>query len=107
LNYLRLTGRDPARVHWSKPMPKRKVCGVRLKTSAEPVFTDLLELDLSTVQPSLAGPKRPQDRVLLADMASTFKTMVWQGICRVTATEKHQVAWPWRAKAIRSIRAMW
>ncbi len=39
---------------------------------AEPTFTDTLELDLSTVQPSLAGPKRPQDRVLLADASVKF-----------------------------------
>jgi aconitate hydratase len=38
----------------------------------DPVFTDTLELDLSTVQPSLAGPKRPQDRVALSDAASAF-----------------------------------
>src|SRR6202012_2481565 len=41
--------------------------------SPEPVFTDTLELDLSTVQPSLAGPKRPQDRVTLKDAATAFK----------------------------------
>lgn len=40
---------------------------------AEPEFTDLLELDLGTIQPSLAGPKRPQDRVLLKDVQSEFK----------------------------------
>jgi len=39
---------------------------------AEPTFTDTLELDLSAVQPSLAGPKRPQDRVLLADASVKF-----------------------------------
>ena len=38
-------------------------------STPDPVFTDTLELDLSTVQPSLAGPKRPQDRVLLKDAA--------------------------------------
>src|SRR5260370_16817881 len=39
----------------------------------EPRFTDLVELDLATVQPSLAGPKRPQDRVALKDAAPAFK----------------------------------
>ncbi len=38
----------------------------------DPVFTDMLELDLSTVQPCIAGPKRPQDRVLLKDAAAAF-----------------------------------
>ena len=39
----------------------------------EPVFTDTLELDLATVQPSLAGPKRPQDRVALKDASAAFR----------------------------------
>jgi aconitate hydratase len=43
------------------------------RTDVDPSFTDTLELDLSTVQPSLAGPKRPQDRVLLRDAAAAFK----------------------------------
>jgi aconitate hydratase len=72
LNYLTLTGRDPARVALVEAYAKAQ--GMWREAGAQdPVFTDLLELDLSTVQPSLAGPKRPQDRVLLADMASTFK----------------------------------
>ena len=41
--------------------------------SPEPEFTDTLELDLGTVVPSLAGPKRPQDRVALTDMKDTFQ----------------------------------
>lgn len=44
----------------------------RTDDTQDPVFTDTLELDLSTVVPSLAGPKRPQDRVTLADMSSVF-----------------------------------
>ncbi|MCJ7420958.1 aconitate hydratase AcnA [Sphingomicrobium astaxanthinifaciens] len=44
--------------------------------SPDPVFTDTLELDMATVEPSLAGPKRPQDRVLLSDMASEFKKLL-------------------------------
>ena len=41
--------------------------------AAEPVFTDTIELDLSTVEPSLAGPKRPQDRVALKSMKGSFR----------------------------------
>ncbi len=48
--------------------------------SPEPVFTDTLELDLSTVVPSLAGPKRPQDRVALKDAASAFKAELTKGL---------------------------
>ncbi len=42
-------------------------------TQAAPEFTDLMELDLGTIQPALAGPKRPQDRVLLKDLQADFK----------------------------------
>jgi aconitate hydratase len=45
----------------------------REKGAPEPLFTDTLELDIGTVQPSLAGPKRPQDKVLLSDAASAFR----------------------------------
>ena len=44
----------------------------RTKTTPEPVFTDMLKLDLGSVEPSLAGPKRPQDRVLLKDVKAGF-----------------------------------
>jgi aconitate hydratase len=44
----------------------------RTDDTPDPVFTDAIELDLSTVQPSMAGPKRPQDRVLLSEMQDTF-----------------------------------
>ena len=44
----------------------------RDKSSPEPVFTDLLELDISTVEPTMAGPKRPQDKVLLSGVKSNF-----------------------------------
>ncbi len=46
----------------------------------DPVFTDTLELDLSTVLPSMAGPKRPQDRVLLKDVAASFKADLTKGL---------------------------
>jgi aconitate hydratase len=46
----------------------------RTEDSPEPTFTDTVELDLSTIEPSLAGPKRPQDRVPLKSMKHTFKT---------------------------------
>src|SRR6185437_280128 len=50
-----------------------KVQGMfRTKTTPDPMFTDVLKLDLSTVEPSLAGPKRPQDRIALRDVKSGF-----------------------------------
>jgi aconitate hydratase len=44
----------------------------RVKTTPEPIFTDILKLDLNTVEPSLAGPKRPQDRIALKDAKTGF-----------------------------------
>ncbi|MGA9867674.1 MAG: aconitate hydratase AcnA [Acetobacteraceae bacterium] len=73
LDYLRLTGRDAHRIALVEAYAKAQ--GMFRETSSpEPVFSDTLELDLSTVQPSIAGPKRPQDRVNLKDAASAFKS---------------------------------
>ena len=69
LGYLRLSGRDEHRIKLVEAYAKAQGLW---RTEQDPVFTDTLELDLGTVQPSLAGPKRPQDRVLLKDAASSF-----------------------------------
>ena len=72
INYLKETGRAKERVALVEAYAKAQGFWID-ETSPEPVFTDVLELDLSTVMPSLAGPKRPQDRVLLIEAASAFK----------------------------------
>src|ERR1700761_2529522 len=65
IDYLAATGRDPERVALVEAYAKAQ--GIwHSPGDAEPVFTDTLELDLSSVLPSLAGPKRPQDKVLLS-----------------------------------------
>jgi len=71
LDYLRFTGRDEATVALVEAYCKAQGL-FWTKGTPEPECTDILELDLSTVQPSLAGPKRPQDRVLLKDMKTTW-----------------------------------
>jgi aconitate hydratase len=71
LDYMRLTGRDESRIALVEAYLKAQGM-FREAGSADPVFTDTLELDLYTVVPSLAGPKRPQDRVNLSDAASGF-----------------------------------
>jgi len=71
LDYLRLTGRDPHRIALVEAYLKAQGMW-REAGTPEPRFTDTLELDLAGVQPSLAGPKRPQDRVLLKDAAGAF-----------------------------------
>ena len=67
LRYLRLTGRDPAQIELVEAYCRAQGMWHEADTP-DPVFTDLLELDLASVEPSLAGPKRPQDRVLLRDL---------------------------------------
>jgi aconitate hydratase len=71
LAYLRATGRDPDRVALVEAYAKAQGLW-RDDSTPDPVFTDALELDLSTVVPSLAGPKRPQDRVALSEADSAF-----------------------------------
>lgn len=70
LDYMRLTGRSEENVALVEAYAKAQ--GFWLDPNAEPVFTDVLELDLGSVQPSLAGPKRPQDKVLLGSVDDVF-----------------------------------
>jgi len=71
IDYLTATGRDKARVALVEAYAKAQ--GLWHEEDADPIFSDTLELDLGEVLPSLAGPKRPQDRVLLSDAAAKFK----------------------------------
>jgi hypothetical protein len=71
LRYLRFTGRSEETVALVEAYVKEQ--GMWHEPDHEPVFTTTLELDLSTVEPSLAGPKRPQDRVRLADASAEFE----------------------------------
>jgi aconitate hydratase len=73
VEYMRLTGRSDHRIALAEAYAKAQGLW-RDSDTPDPVFTDTLELDLSTVQPSIAGPKRPQDRVTLKDASSAFKT---------------------------------
>ncbi|MEX2260708.1 MAG: aconitate hydratase AcnA [Bryobacteraceae bacterium] len=71
LKYLGFTNRDPALVDLVEAYHKEQGM-FRTDQTPDPIFSDALELDLSTVVPSLAGPKRPQDRVNLPDVRSNF-----------------------------------
>ena len=71
IDFLNTSGRSPSRVALVEKYAKAQGM-FRSRVTADPVFTDVLELDLSTVQPSLAGPKRPQDRVLLTEAKPGF-----------------------------------
>lgn len=70
LNYMRLTGREDDQVALVEAYSKTQ--GLWREPGDEPVFTDALHLDMTEVEASLAGPKRPQDRVALKDMAAAF-----------------------------------
>jgi aconitate hydratase len=70
LNYLRLTGRSAHQVALVEAYAKEQ--GLWLDPAAEPDYSEKLELDLATVVPSIAGPKRPQDRIVLATAAAQF-----------------------------------
>ncbi|MFR9673230.1 aconitate hydratase AcnA [Streptomyces sp. TR06-5] len=70
LNYLRLTGRDEQQLALVEAYAKEQ--GLWHDPAHEPEYSEYLELDLSTVVPSIAGPKRPQDRIALADAKNQF-----------------------------------
>src|SRR5690554_2980919 len=70
LRYLELSGRDADTIALVEAYAKAQ--GMWRESGDEPVFTDSLELDLSTVEASLAGPKRPQDRVGMPQLGSAF-----------------------------------
>jgi len=71
IRYLKATGRSPERVALVEAYAKEQGMW-RDSSTPDPVFTDTLSLDLSTVGASLAGPKRPQDRVALGDAPASF-----------------------------------
>jgi len=72
LRYLRRTGRTAAEVELVERYCKEQGL-FRTDATPDPTFTETLELDLGTVEPSLAGPKRPQDRVALSQMKAAFR----------------------------------
>ena len=72
LSYLRRTGRTDEEVDRVEAYTKRQAL-FRTDETPDPEYTDVLELDLAAVEPSLAGPKRPQDRVALSNMQQSFR----------------------------------
>ncbi|HEU5427081.1 MAG TPA: aconitate hydratase AcnA, partial [Actinocrinis sp.] len=74
LDYLRLTGRTPEQLALVEAYAKEQ--GLWHDPASEPKYSEYVELDLSTIVPSIAGPKRPQDRVILAEAKSRFRSAV-------------------------------
>jgi aconitate hydratase len=79
LSYLKLTGRPPEQIALVEAYAKAQGM-FRTDASADPLFSDRLELDLGSVVPNLAGPRRPQDRVALSDVKKEFAVALeaWQ-----------------------------
>jgi aconitate hydratase len=86
LNYLRLTGREEHRLRLVEAYCRAQGMW-RDEATPDPVFTDTLELDLSAVEPSLAGPKRPQDRIALGGVAGAFNRDLAAGVMGVPGDE--------------------
>ncbi len=78
LTYMRLTGRSDDQIALTEAYAKAQGLW-RNASDPDPVFTDTLSLDMGTVQPSLAGPKRPQDRVLLNEVAKGYNAELANG----------------------------
>ena len=74
LDYLRLTGRDESQVKLVEAYANAQ--GMWHDPDREPRYSEYMELDLSTVKPSIAGPKRPQDRILVSEAKETFEKTV-------------------------------
>jgi aconitate hydratase len=87
IDYLRLTGRDENTLALVEAYAKAQDMW-HSENSLDPLFTDIIELDLSSVQPSLAGPKRPQDRVEFTQLKPAFEKLLEDS---KRAAEKNQV----------------
>ncbi|PIU00849.1 MAG: aconitate hydratase AcnA [Bdellovibrionales bacterium CG10_big_fil_rev_8_21_14_0_10_45_34] len=74
INYLKFSGRSPETVALAEAYAKEQ--GLWRDSKIEPIFSDTLSLNISEVKPSMAGPKRPQDRVLLTDVTTEFKKVL-------------------------------
>jgi aconitate hydratase len=91
LSYMQTTGRKPSRLALVEAYAKAQ--GVyRTRLTPDPVYTDILELDLGEVAASLAGPKRPQDRVVLGDAKAGFTAAMTNEFKQgETIAERHKV----------------
>ncbi|HWP70087.1 MAG TPA: aconitate hydratase AcnA [Gemmatimonadaceae bacterium] len=85
LKYMTLSGHDEARVKLVEAYCREQGL-FRTDSTPDPVFTDSIELDLSTVVPSMAGPKRPQDRVPLSQSKDMFRTALTAELERLRTT---------------------
>ncbi len=94
LDYLRLTGRPEHEIALVEAYSKEQGLWLEPGSTHEPIFTDTLDLDMSSVEPSLAGPKRPQDKVLLSQVDEEFLANLQgeYGYAREAAAKRYPVA---------------
>ncbi len=99
LDYMRLTGRSDELVDLTERYSKEQGL-FRTAETVDPEFTQILDLDLSTVEPALAGPKRPHDRVPLSELGPTYETTLTApvgprglGISKDDLTKTATVSW--------------
>jgi len=102
LRYLRLTGRSEEQIALVEAYYREQGL-FHTASSPEAVYTQTLELDLATVEPSVAGPKRPQDRVLLRDAAASFQQQL-PGLLSPTAKPLGtRMAAAWKRGAVTDV----
>jgi aconitate hydratase len=89
MEYLKLTGRDAERIELVRAYAQAQGMW-RDASTPDPLFTDTLDLDMSTVEPSLAGPKRPQDRVRLSDVDEMFNAEL-EGTYKKSGNDRYSV----------------
>jgi len=89
IDYLKLTGRDADRIELVRAYAQAQGMW-RDASTPDPLFTDTLELDMATVEPSLAGPKRPQDRVRLSDVDELFNAEL-EGTYKKSGDDRYAV----------------
>ena len=95
LRYMQMTGRDSQLIELVEQYTKAQGL-FRTDEMPEPQFDDLLQLDLTTIEPSLAGPRRPQDRVLMQNLGQVFREAYadrFQEAAEVASTEKATIRW--------------
>jgi aconitate hydratase A / 2-methylisocitrate dehydratase len=96
LEYLRMTGRPDHLLKLIEAYTKEQGL-FRAEGSPDPIFTDLLELDLGTVEPSIAGPRRPQDRIALAKSKPEFRGQLAKELGRQSAAADDKAVADWIA----------
>lgn len=91
MDYLRLSGRDEQTIALVEAYAKAQGLW-HSKDAHDPIFTDVVELDLSSIEPSVAGPKRPQDRVPLQNLTSTFDKLMTEANRATEKTKEYKTS---------------